>query len=113
MQLSLFSTPVSAVCMMLYDHDALYERNLLVGFSWLIVLAVSLNALGGIAVSMALKCARPRPPTLHALHPRHAPHAPHALLTLHARSARSLCTLCSLCTLTLHALHPRATQVRG
>lgn len=75
MQLSLFSTPVSAVCMMLYDHEALYERNLLVGFSWLIVLAVSLNALGGIAVSMALKCARP---------------------------ARPACTLCPPCTRRTH-----------
>ena len=59
MQLSLFSTPVSAVCMMLYDHEALYARNLLVGFSRVIWLAVSLNALGGIAVSMALKCVGP------------------------------------------------------
>ena len=84
MQLSLFSTPVSAVCMMLYDHEALYERNLLVGFSRVIWLAVSLNALGGIAVSMALKCVDPP------------------------------CARCTLCTRrTRRTRRTRCTQVRG
>ena len=87
MQLSLFSTPVSAVCMMLYDHEALYERNLLVGFSRVIWLAVSLNALGGIAVSMALKCVGP----------------PCARCTRCTRY--TLCALYTRCTL--------CTQVRG
>jgi hypothetical protein len=104
--------------MMLYDHEALYERNLLVGFSWLIVLAVSLNALGGIAVSMALKCGRPpctlcppcTPCTHGARRTRRTPSTlcPLCTLTLHAHSARPLCTptlhahsarpLCMLCT---------------
>ena len=33
-QLSLFSMPVSAVCMMVYDNAAVAERNLFVGFRW-------------------------------------------------------------------------------
>ena len=80
--------------MMLYDHEALYERNLLVGFSRVIWLAVSLNALGGIAVSMALKCvdppciAAPAAPAAPAAHAASAaPAAPSAPSTPAAPSA--------------------------
>eukprot|EP00966_Prymnesium_polylepis_P327543 7383415-Prymnesium_polylepis.1 len=65
MQLSLFALPIAAACMCVYDFDALRTGNLLVGFNWWAWLAVLLNAVGGVAVSMALKYAdkcRARPP---------------------------------------------------
>lgn len=56
-QLSIFSLPVSAGCMLAFDHQAARERTLLVGFRPVVWLAIALSALGGIAVSMALKYA--------------------------------------------------------
>lgn len=57
-QLSLFSMPVSCLCMLAYDYTALANGQLLVGFNAWAWLTVALSAVGGIAVSMALKCAR-------------------------------------------------------
>jgi hypothetical protein len=105
-QLSLFSTPVSAVCMLLYDHEALYARNLMVGFSGLIWLAVSLNALGGIAVSMALKCVGPS-----CAH--HAPAVPAALLhryRVHTHPAPPRCTPAAHPLRPLRPLHTRCAR---
>ena len=56
-QLSIFSLPISAGCMLAFDHEAARARTLLVGFRPVVWLAISLSALGGIAVSMALKYA--------------------------------------------------------
>ena len=56
-QLSVFSLPVSALCMLVYDYRAWRESTLFVGFQPVVWLAISLSALGGIAVSMALKYA--------------------------------------------------------
>ena len=56
-QLSLFALPVAAVCMAWADYDALVGGGWLIGFNWVAWLAVALNALGGIVVSMTLKYA--------------------------------------------------------
>ena len=57
-QLSIFALPIALTCMVGYDARALLSGDLLRGFgrgwAWL---TVALSALGGIAVSMALKCA--------------------------------------------------------
>ena len=57
MQLSLFALPVAGACMGVYDFNALCTGGLLIGFNGWAWLAVVLNAVGGVAVSMALKYA--------------------------------------------------------
>jgi len=56
-QLSIFALPVAAICVCVYDTAEMREGSLLVGFGPVAWLAVVLNAVGGIAVSMALKYA--------------------------------------------------------
>ena len=56
-QLSLFALPISIACMVVYDARALVQAELFVGFGSWAWLTVALSALGGIAVSMALKYA--------------------------------------------------------
>lgn len=56
-QLSVFALPVAFLTMCAYDHRALRHGRLMVGFNEVVWVAVSLNAVGGIAVSMALKYA--------------------------------------------------------
>jgi UDP-sugar transporter A1/2/3 len=56
-QLSVFALPVAFLTMCAYDHRALRNGRLMVGFNDVVWIAVSLNAVGGIAVSMALKYA--------------------------------------------------------
>lgn len=56
-QLSLFALPTAWVTMVVYDYSHLRRGNLMVGFNMVVWVAVALNALGGVAVSMALKFA--------------------------------------------------------
>ena len=56
-QLSLFALPISIACMVVYDARAPVQAELFVGFGSWAWLTVALSALGGIAVSMALKYA--------------------------------------------------------
>ena len=56
-QLSFFALPISCVTALAYDWAAIVHGDLLVGFNKWAWLTVALSALGGIAVSMALKCA--------------------------------------------------------
>eukprot|EP00316_Scyphosphaera_apsteinii_P015812 CAMPEP_0119303044 /NCGR_PEP_ID=MMETSP1333-20130426/4539_1 /TAXON_ID=418940 /ORGANISM="Scyphosphaera apsteinii, Strain RCC1455" /LENGTH=391 /DNA_ID=CAMNT_0007305605 /DNA_START=228 /DNA_END=1403 /DNA_ORIENTATION=+ len=56
-QLSIFALPVAGFCMLLYDRDTIQRGEMLSGFNSMAWLAVILNAIGGIAVSMALKYA--------------------------------------------------------
>ena len=56
-QLSLFALPVSCLCMLMYDAPHVLDGSLLVGFNQWAWLTVCLSAVGGIAVSMALKYA--------------------------------------------------------
>eukprot|EP00967_Tisochrysis_lutea_P060509 scaffold77405_cov32-Tisochrysis_lutea.AAC.1 len=56
-QLSIFALPVAAMTMCVYDYRALLDGGLMVGFNEVVWVAVCLNAVGGIAVSMALKYA--------------------------------------------------------
>ena len=56
-QLSVFALPVSCVCMLIHDAPHVLDGSLLVGFNGWAWLTVCLSALGGIAVSMALKYA--------------------------------------------------------
>ena len=56
-QLSFFALPISILCMVAYDAPSLFSGNLFVGFNVWAWLTVALSALGGIAVSMALKYA--------------------------------------------------------
>ena len=58
-QLSIFALPISCLCMLVYDWRAMLAGHLLIGFNGWAWLTVALSALGGIAVSMALKCAPP------------------------------------------------------
>ena len=56
-QLSLFALPVAGLTMLLYDRDDVVGGRLFVGFNHVAWLAVVLAAVGGVAVSMALKYA--------------------------------------------------------
>ncbi len=56
-QLSVFALPISAACMLMYDAPHVVDGSLLVGFNGWAWLTVCLSAVGGIAVSMALKYA--------------------------------------------------------
>ena len=57
LQLSAFALPISAACMLAHDAQSLRAGELLSGFNRVVWCAVGLNALGGLAVSMALKYA--------------------------------------------------------
>ena len=57
-QLSVFALPVSCLCMLVYDAPTIFDHSsLLIGFNEWAWLTVGLSAVGGIAVSMALKYA--------------------------------------------------------
>ena len=56
-QLSLFALPVAGLTMLLYDRDDVVGGRIFVGFNHVAWLAVVLAAVGGVAVSMALKYA--------------------------------------------------------
>ncbi|KAL3906944.1 MAG: hypothetical protein SGPRY_010357 [Prymnesium sp.] len=55
MQLSMFALPIATVCVGVYDFRAIASGEIMVGFNRWAWLAVVLNAIGGVAVSMALK----------------------------------------------------------
>jgi len=57
LQLSLFALPIAASCVAVYDFPAMRAGELMVGFNRWAWSAVLLNAIGGVAVSMALKYA--------------------------------------------------------
>lgn len=56
-QLSLFALPIAGGCVLAYDSDSVLQGQLLRGLNGWAWFAILLNAVGGIAVSMALKYA--------------------------------------------------------
>ena len=54
-QLSFIALPISIVCMFAYDWKQIVQGDMMIGFNRWAWLTVALSALGGIAVSMALK----------------------------------------------------------
>ena len=56
-QLSVFALPISCACTLVYDAPSIMQGTIFVGFNRWAWLTVLLSAIGGIAVSKALKYA--------------------------------------------------------